>query len=204
MFNHKIYIETYGCQMNFADTEVILSILKSQGYEILAALLHKAGHYNDLKKVLSRLEALYKSTDQLEVNKEIFEKYRIPQEEYTLGQQPVDGFNEQAADSADRAALVERVSRNKQTLEDLEGGCITISNLGGFGIDSFIPIVIPGQCSIIGVGRITDTVMPIDRKMIVRKLMNLTLAVDHKVVNGAEAAQFLDFVKKLLESPGGL
>ena len=106
--------------------------------------------------------------------------------------------------AAYRAALVERVSRNKQTLEDLEGGCITISNLGGFGIDSFIPIVIPGQCSIIGVGRITDTVMPIDRKMIVRKLMNLTLAVDHKVVNGAEAAQFLDFVKKLLESPEGL
>ncbi len=95
--------------------------------------------------------------------------------------------------------LVERARSNKLTLDDLEGGCITVSNLGGFGIDSFIPIVVPGQCSILGVGRISDTCLPIDGNIIVRKMMNLNLSVDHKVANGAVAAQFLDYVKKLLE-----
>ena len=95
--------------------------------------------------------------------------------------------------------LIERARSNKLTLDDLEGGCITVSNLGGFGIDSFIPIVVPGQCSILGVGRIADTCLPIDGNIIVRKMMNLNLSVDHKVANGAVAAQFLDYVKKLLE-----
>ncbi len=95
--------------------------------------------------------------------------------------------------------LIERAQSNKLTLDDLEGGCITVSNLGGFGIDSFIPIVVPGQCSILGVGRIADTCLPIDGNIIVRKMMNLNLSVDHKVANGADAAQFLDYVKKLLE-----
>ncbi len=95
--------------------------------------------------------------------------------------------------------LVERARSNKLTLDDLEGGCITVSNLGGFGIDSFIAIVVPGQCSILGVGRIADTCVPIDGNIIVRKMMNLNLSVDHKVANGADAAQFLDYVKKLLQ-----
>jgi len=82
---------------------------------------------------------------------------------------------------------------------DLEGGCITVSNLGAAGIDSFIPIVVPGQCSILGIGQITNTCVPDNGNIMVRKLMNMTLSVDHKVANGAYAAQFLDFVRKLLE-----
>ena len=97
-------------------------------------------------------------------------------------------------------ALIGRAKSNKLAPTDLEGGCITVSSLGGFGIDAFIPIVVPGQCSIIGVGKITDTCVPVDGNIIVRKMMNMTLSVDHKVVNGAEAAQFLDFVKKTLEN----
>ncbi|HDS83865.1 MAG TPA: hypothetical protein ENN97_01525 [Phycisphaerales bacterium] len=100
--------------------------------------------------------------------------------------------------------LIERTRAGKLTLDDLEGGCITVSNLGGFGIEAFIPIVVPGQTSILGVGAITDTVVPSDGNLLVRKLMTLTLSVDHKVVNGAEAAQFLDFVKKHLEHPDAL
>jgi len=95
--------------------------------------------------------------------------------------------------------LIERTRNNKLTPDDLEGGCITVSNLGAFGIDSFIPIVVPGQCSILGIGRITDTCVPQDGSILVRKLMNMTLSVDHKVTNGAYAAQFLDFVKQQLE-----
>ncbi|MGD2093510.1 MAG: dihydrolipoamide acetyltransferase family protein [Phycisphaerales bacterium] len=99
----------------------------------------------------------------------------------------------------DSQALVERARSNKLAPTDLEGGCITVSNLGAFGIDNFIPIVVPGQCSILGIGQITDTCVPDNGNIIVRKLMNMTLSVDHKVANGAYAAQFLDFVRKLLE-----
>ena len=104
----------------------------------------------------------------------------------------------------DSKALIERARSNKLSLADLEGGCITISNLGTFGIDSFIPIVVPGQCSILGIGRITDACVPENDGFAVRKLMSMTLSVDHKVTNGAYAAQFLDFVRKLLEDPSNL
>ena len=99
----------------------------------------------------------------------------------------------------DAKALVERARSNKLAPTDVEGGCITVSNLGAFGIDNFIPIVVPGQCSILGIGQIADTCVPDNGNIIVRKLMNMTLSVDHKVANGAYAAQFLDFVRKLLE-----
>jgi pyruvate dehydrogenase E2 component (dihydrolipoamide acetyltransferase) len=99
----------------------------------------------------------------------------------------------------DSQALIERARSNKLAPTDVEGGCITVSNLGAFGIDNFIPIVVPGQCSILGIGRITDTCVPNSGNILVRKLMNMTLSVDHKVANGAYAAQFLDLVKKLLE-----
>jgi len=99
----------------------------------------------------------------------------------------------------DSNALIEKARNNKLTPADLEGGCITISNLGAFGVDSFIPIVVPGQCSILGIGRITETCVPNDTNIAVRKLMSLTLSVDHKIASGAYAGQFLDFVRKLLE-----
>jgi pyruvate dehydrogenase E2 component (dihydrolipoamide acetyltransferase) len=99
----------------------------------------------------------------------------------------------------DSQALIERARSNKLAPTDVEGGCITVSNLGAFGIDNFIPIVVPGQCSILGIGQITDTCIPNNGNILVRKLMNMTLSVDHKVANGAYAAKFLDFVRKQLE-----
>ena len=99
----------------------------------------------------------------------------------------------------DSQALIERARSNKLAPTDIEGGCITVSNLGAFGIDNFIPIVVPGQCSILGIGRITDTCVPDNGNILVRKLMNMTLSADHKVANGAYAAQFLDFVRRVLE-----
>jgi len=92
--------------------------------------------------------------------------------------------------------LIDKALNEKLLLTDLEGACITISNLGAFGIESFIPVVIPGQCSILGIGKITETSVP---KKGDRQLLSMTLSVDHKVVNGDYAAQFLDLVKKLLE-----
>ena len=101
--------------------------------------------------------------------------------------------------ASDSLALIERARSNKLAPTDVEGGCITVSNLGAFGIDNFIPIVVPGQCSILGIGQISETCVPDNGNILVRKLMNMTLSIDHKVANGAYAAQFLDFVRKLLE-----
>ncbi|RKY89788.1 hypothetical protein DRQ15_08755, partial [candidate division KSB1 bacterium] len=97
-------------------------------------------------------------------------------------------------------ALIEKARNNKLAPADLEGGCITITNLGAFGIKSFIAIVVPGQCSILGIGQITDTCVPKDGNIMVRKLMDMTLSVDHRIVNGMYAAQFLDLIKKVLEN----
>jgi len=101
--------------------------------------------------------------------------------------------------AAETQALIEKARNEKLQLSDLEGACITVSNLGGFGVESFIPIVIPGQCSILGIGRIADTCVPDNGNIAIRKLISLTLSVDHKVANGAYAGQFLDFVRKQLE-----
>jgi pyruvate dehydrogenase E2 component (dihydrolipoamide acetyltransferase) len=118
----------------------------------------------------------------------------------------------------DTAALIERAQNGRLSPDDLEGGCITISNLGAFGVESFIPVAVPGQCSTIGTGAIIDTPvfdpasgsevqarrMPDGGGMVIRKLMSMTLSADHKVVNGAYAGQFLDYVRKLLETPSNL
>lgn len=100
--------------------------------------------------------------------------------------------------------LVTQARDNKLTLAELEGACITVSNLGALGVEMFIPIVTPGQCSILGVGGIADTCVPTGRGILTRKLVNLTLSVDHRVVNGAYAARFLDYLAGLLEQPGRL
>lgn len=103
--------------------------------------------------------------------------------------------------AADRIALVECAQAGKLADDDLKNGCMTVSNLGGLGVDSFIPIVIPSQCSVLGVGKITDTCVSQDEAFVTRKIVKMTLAVDHKTANGAEAAQFFSLVAKLLEEP---
>jgi len=99
----------------------------------------------------------------------------------------------------DSKSLIEKAVLNKLTPSDLQGACITISNLGPYGVESFIPIVVPGQCSILGIGKIIDACVPDNGGFAVRKLMSLTLSVDHRITNGVYASEFLDFVRKLLE-----
>jgi len=107
--------------------------------------------------------------------------------------------------SACRRDLTQRAKNDTLTPDDLADGCITVSDLGEVGVDSFIPIVIPGQCSILGVGRIFESPIPSGKGEIsIRKMMNLNLSIDHRIANGADAAQFLDFVKKQLEHPAEL
>jgi pyruvate dehydrogenase E2 component (dihydrolipoamide acetyltransferase) len=104
-----------------------------------------------------------------------------------------------AAIAADSKAIIERARAGKLSVDDFAGGCISVSNLGAFGIESFIPIVVPGQCSILGVGQISDTLVPVRGDILTRKLMAMYLSVDHRIANGAYAAQFLDYFRKALE-----
>lgn len=100
-----------------------------------------------------------------------------------------------------RQGIVSRAKAGRQKLEDLQGGTFTISNLGMYGVDAFNAIVNPPQAAILAVGRIADQVVPVDNKPAIRPMMILTLSSDHRVVDGARAAQFLDLVVNLLEEP---
>ena len=103
--------------------------------------------------------------------------------------------------SESRFELMEKARNRRLSLQDLEGGCISLTNTGSYGIDMFIPVVIPGQCSIVGIGRVNDELVPGGRgKIDIRKIMKMTIAVDHRIANGADARQFLDHIKKMLEN----
>jgi pyruvate dehydrogenase E2 component (dihydrolipoamide acetyltransferase) len=108
------------------------------------------------------------------------------------------GLNELAAR---RREVVARAQSGKLTLEDLRGGTFTLSNLGMYGIDGFNAIVNPPQAAILAVGRIADRVVPVDGQPAVRPIMNLTLSCDHRVVDGARGAQFLQTLAMFIEDP---
>jgi pyruvate dehydrogenase E2 component (dihydrolipoamide acetyltransferase) len=100
--------------------------------------------------------------------------------------------------------LSEKALSNKLTLEDLDGQTIALSNLGPYGIDSFLAIVPPTTSTILAVGNVVSEAVPIDGKPAARKMVSLSLAVDHRIVNGEYAACFLSFIKELLQNPGRL
>ncbi|MDW8098618.1 MAG: 2-oxo acid dehydrogenase subunit E2, partial [Anaerolineae bacterium] len=85
--------------------------------------------------------------------------------------------------------------------DDLVGGTFTITNLGMYEVDGFTPIINPPQCAILGVGRILDKPVARDGAVVIRKMMVLSLSFDHRLVDGAPAARFLQQVKRLVERP---
>ena len=95
--------------------------------------------------------------------------------------------------------MVNRSMAGKNTTEDLEGGVFTITNLGGFEIDSFYPMIRLPECAILAVGAIVRKPVVIAEAIAIRSRMNLTLAFDHRLVDGAPAAKFLQKVKHLIE-----
>jgi len=97
--------------------------------------------------------------------------------------------------------LTEKARSNKLTLEEIEGETIAFSNLGAYGIDSFIGIVPPPTSTILAAGNAIRTVRPIEGNIAVRKMTSLTLAVDYRIINGTYAAGFLGFIKENLENP---
>jgi pyruvate dehydrogenase E2 component (dihydrolipoamide acetyltransferase) len=92
-----------------------------------------------------------------------------------------------------------RASAGKSTTDDLDGGVFTITNLGGFEIDSFYPMIRLPECAILAFGAIVRKPVVIAEAIAIRSRMSLTLAFDHRLVDGAPAARFLQKVKHLLE-----
>ncbi len=97
--------------------------------------------------------------------------------------------------------LTDKARDNQLTLEDIEGETVALSNLGVYGIDSFLGIVPPPASTILAVGNIIRTVIPVDGKPAVRKMVSLSLAVDTKEITAVYAARFLHFIKELLQKP---
>ena len=95
-----------------------------------------------------------------------------------------------------------RKAKNGQLKPDeYKGSSFTISNLGMFGLESFTAIINPPESGIIAVGKIEKTPVVVDDEIVIRLIMCLTLTYDHRVVDGAPAAQFLAKVKEYLEKP---
>jgi len=91
----------------------------------------------------------------------------------------------------DRADLAAKAQAGTLSLDEIDGGTFTISNLGSFGADAFTPIVNPPQCAILGVGRIVDKPVVVEGRVEVRPMVWLSLTFDHRIVDGAPAARFL-------------
>ena len=101
-----------------------------------------------------------------------------------------------------RADLVGRARDNKLRADDLEGGTFTISNLGMYAVESFTAVLNPPQAAIVAVGATVDKVVAVGGELAVRPMLTLTATFDHRAVDGAPAAAFLQTLKESLEDPG--
>ena len=105
--------------------------------------------------------------------------------------------------AAETRRLTEAARQGRIGLDDLQGGGFTVSNLGMFGLSRFTAIINPHQVAILAVGAIEPRVVAVEGEaMAVRPAVSLTLSADHRAVDGAAAARFLQRLRELLESPG--
>jgi pyruvate dehydrogenase E2 component (dihydrolipoamide acetyltransferase) len=101
----------------------------------------------------------------------------------------------------DGRALAERVRAGVVTPPELSGGTFTVSNLGMFGVTEFVAVINPPQAAILAVGKMEPRAVVRDGEVVARNTMNITLSCDHRILYGADAAEFLARIKALLEQP---
>jgi pyruvate dehydrogenase E2 component (dihydrolipoamide acetyltransferase) len=107
--------------------------------------------------------------------------------------------------SANLNQLVDKANKGKLTPDEMSGGTFTVTSLGMFGVDVFVPIINPPESGILAVGKITKKPVVDDKgQIVVRPMVFLALAVDHRVIDGAPGAEFLQRVKEILEYPFAL
>jgi pyruvate dehydrogenase E2 component (dihydrolipoamide acetyltransferase) len=111
---------------------------------------------------------------------------------------------ELAALSARRVEIAEAARAGRLRPEDVQGGTFTVSNLGMYGVDAFQAIVNAPQAAILAVGRIVDRPVALGGEVVIRPVLTLSISFDHRVVDGARGAEFLDTLAGLIEEPAGL
>ncbi len=97
--------------------------------------------------------------------------------------------------------LAEKARNNQLAPGALQGGTFTLTNLGNFGVDAFTPIINPPECAILGVGRLLKKPVVHNDEIAIRRMLTLSLTFDHRVVDGAPAAQFLQTVSQFIQNP---
>ncbi|MBA3240179.1 MAG: 2-oxo acid dehydrogenase subunit E2, partial [Acidobacteria bacterium] len=97
--------------------------------------------------------------------------------------------------------LAERARARKLKPEEYTGATFSISNLGMFGIDEFTAVINPPEAAILAVGAMQPKPVVRDGEVVVRQLMRVTMSCDHRVIDGATGAKFLQTLKKILENP---
>ena len=97
--------------------------------------------------------------------------------------------------------LAERVREGKITPPELSAGTFTISNLGMYGIKRFVAVLNPPQAAILAVGELSPRPVVRDGEVVIRAIMELTLTCDHRILYGADAAEFLAKIREYLEQP---
>ncbi|MEM3727197.1 MAG: dihydrolipoamide acetyltransferase family protein [Candidatus Bathyarchaeia archaeon] len=100
--------------------------------------------------------------------------------------------------------LTNKAFQRKLSIEEVTGGTFTITNLGAYDVEVFIPIINPPQTAILGVGKIEKKPIVINNEVLIKPIAALTLVFDHRVVDGVPAAKFLQEIKRLLENPAEL
>jgi pyruvate dehydrogenase E2 component (dihydrolipoamide acetyltransferase) len=125
-----------------------------------------------------------------------------------------DGLVVPVIHDADRLGLAQLAARRRELVEaahgrrlrpdDVHGGTFTISNLGMFGVDAFQAIVNPPQAAILAVGRVCDRPVVLDGALVARPMLTLTVSFDHRAVDGARGARFLETLAGFVEEPAVL
>jgi pyruvate dehydrogenase E2 component (dihydrolipoamide acetyltransferase) len=97
--------------------------------------------------------------------------------------------------------MVDRARAGRALPDDISGGTFTITNLGMYEVDAFTPVINLPEAAILGVGRIAAKAVPLGGAIVVRQMLTLSLVFDHRLVDGAPAARFLQYIKQLIEEP---
>jgi pyruvate dehydrogenase E2 component (dihydrolipoamide acetyltransferase) len=106
--------------------------------------------------------------------------------------------------SIELAELAERTRQRQVTLEELRGATFTVSNMGGLGAGPFTPIIYPPQVGILGVGRARLTPVYRDGQLVPRQMLEICVAYDHRLIDGAVGARFTNELVKVLEDFQGM
>jgi pyruvate dehydrogenase E2 component (dihydrolipoamide acetyltransferase) len=161
---------------------------------VLAATIRALLTHPRMNSVLAGNELIYKGSVNLGVAVATERGLLVPVVHNAQGM-------ELSALSAAAADLAAKAREGKLTADKMTGGTFTVSNLGMFGIRSFTPIINPPEAGILGVCAVEDELKLDGEKVVIRKMMGLSLAFDHRIVDGADSARFLATLRELLEAP---